>query len=50
MYMLHHYLQRGIKPEDVINLPLAEKVFYKASLEVYLKEKADEYKALSGKA
>ena len=48
--MLHHYLQRGIKPEDVINLPLADKVFYKASLEVYLDEREREYKALAGKA
>ena len=46
--MLHHYLQRGIKPEDIINLPLAERVFYKASLEVYLQERAREYKALAG--
>ena len=48
--MLHHYLQRGIKPEDVINLPLADKMFYKASLEVYLDEREREYKALAGKA
>ena len=48
--MLHHYLQRGIKPEDVINLPLAEQIFYKASLEVYLEEREREYRALSGKA
>ena len=48
--MLHHYLQRGILPETIINLPLAEKVFYKASLEVYLEEREREYKALAGKA
>ena len=48
--MLHHYLQRGIKTEDVINLPLTEKMFYKASVEMYLEEREREYRALSGKA
>jgi hypothetical protein len=46
--MLHHYLQRGIKPEDVINLSLTEKMFYKASLEAWLDEEERKYRALAG--
>ena len=48
--MLHHYLQKGILPEQIINRPISEQVFFKASLEVYLEEREREYRALSGKA
>jgi len=46
--MIHHYLQRGILPEKIINLPLSEKMFYKASLEVYLEDRLKELKAMAG--
>lgn len=48
MYMVHHYLQRGVPPEKVINLPHAEKLFYRASMELYFEEEAEKYRALGG--
>ena len=46
--MLCHFLNRGIIPERVINLPLSEKLFYKASYEIYVEDEYEKYKALSG--
>ena len=46
--MICHFLNRGILPETVINLPLTEKVFYKACYEIYVEDEAEKYKALMG--
>ena len=46
--MLHHFLQRGIQPESIINLPLTEKMFYRASMDLYIEEETAKYKALTG--
>jgi len=41
MYLIHHYLQRGFKPEYIINLPFIDKLFYRASMDLYLEEKSE---------
>ena len=46
--MLCHFLNRGIEPEKIINLPLSEKLFYKACYEVYMEDEYEKYKALTG--
>ncbi len=46
--MLCHFLNRGIEPKKVINLPLSEKLFYKACYEVYMEDEYEKYKALTG--
>lgn len=46
--MLCHFLNRGIEPEKIINLPISEKLFYKASYEIYMEEEYKKYAALVG--
>ena len=46
--MLCHFLKRGITPDKIINLPLADKLFYKASYEIYMEDEYEKYKALTG--
>jgi len=46
--MLHHFLQRGIKPEYIMNLPLTEKMFYRASMDLFIEEETAKYRALTG--
>ena len=46
--MLCHFLNRGIEPEKIINLPMQEKIFYKASYEIYMEDEHEKYKALTG--
>ena len=46
--MLCHFLNRGIRPEQIINLPYGEKLFYKAAYELYCEEEYEKYKALAG--
>ena len=46
--MLCHYLNRGIEPKDIINLPLADKLFYKACYEIYMEDEYKKYAALVG--
>ena len=46
--MLCHFLNRGIAPKDIINLPVAEKLFYKASYEINTEDEYEKYKALTG--
>ena len=46
--MLCHFLNRGIEPEKIINLPLGDKLFYKASYEIYMEDEYEKYKALTG--
>ena len=46
--MLCHFLNRGILPEHIINLPFAEKVFYKGCYEIYVEDEYEKVKALSG--
>ena len=46
--MLCHFLNRGITPDKIINLTLADKLFYKASYEFYMEKKKEKYKALTG--
>ena len=41
--MLCHFLNRGIEPKKVINLPLSEKLFYKACYEVYMEDEYEKY-------
>lgn len=45
--MLCHYLNRGIEPHKIINLPLADKLFYKACYEIYTEDEYEKYKALT---
>lgn len=46
--MLCHFLNRGIEPNRIINLPFAEKLFYKASYEIFIEDEVEKYKALLG--
>lgn len=46
--MLCHYLNRGIEPHKIINLSLADKLFYKACYEIYTEDEYEKYKALTG--
>ena len=42
--MLCHFLNRGITPDKILNLPFADKLFYKASYEVYMEDEYEKYK------
>lgn len=46
--MLCHFLNRGIEPEKIINLTLADKLFYKACYEIYTEDEYEKYKTLVG--
>ena len=46
--MLCHYLNKGILPEEIINRPFAEKLFFKASYEIDKEEEYEKLKALAG--
>jgi len=46
--MINHYLQRGFKPIYIINLPVTEKMFYMAGMEICIEEESEKYKALGG--
>ena len=46
--MLCHYLNKGILPEEILNRPFSEKLFFKASYEVYKDEEYEKLKALAG--
>lgn len=43
--MLHHYLQKGILPDYILKLHYSEKLFYKASMELFFEEEAEKLKA-----
>ena len=44
--MLHFYLQKGIQPGDILSLPPVEKLFYLASMNLYME---DQKRALEGR-
>ena len=46
--MLCHFLNRGIPPDKIINLPIAEKLFYKGCYEIFMEDEYEKYKALTG--
>ena len=46
--MFCHFLNRGITPDKIINLPLTDKLFYKASYEIYMEDEYKKYAALVG--
>ena len=46
--MLCHFLNRGILPDKIINLPLTEKMFYKAAYEIFIEDEYEKFKALTG--
>jgi len=46
--MLHHYLQRGFKPEQIINLPYIDKLFYRASMDLAIEEEIERLNSLGG--
>ena len=46
--MLCHFLNRGVEPEKIINLPMQEKIFYKAAYEIHVEDEHEKYKALTG--
>ena len=46
--MLCYFLNRGITPDKIINLPLTDKLFYKASYEIYMEDEYKKYAALVG--
>ncbi len=48
MQLVHYYLQKGISSEKILDLPLSEKMFYKASMELEIETEAKKYKALFG--
>jgi len=46
--MLHHFLQRGIMPEKIINRPIADKMFFIASVRLAMDEEREKMKAVAG--
>ena len=46
--MLCHFLNLGITPDKIINLPLTDKLFYKASYEIYKEDEYEKYRSLTG--
>ena len=46
--MFCHFLNRGITPDKIINLPLSEKLFHKACYEIYMEDEYKKYAALVG--
>ena len=46
--MLCHFLNRGIVPDKILNLPLTERLFYKCCHEIYVEDEYEKYKALTG--
>lgn len=46
--MVHHYLQRGWKLNDFIDLTLFDKQFLMASMALHIDEETEKYKALAG--
>ena len=46
--MLCHFANRGIVPEQIINQPLTEQIFYKACYEIFMEDEYEKYKALTG--
>ena len=48
LYMIHHYLQRGILPEKVLARPEIEKVFFLASAKKANDDEYAKWKALGG--
>ncbi|MCG8501403.1 MAG: hypothetical protein MJB12_13485 [Firmicutes bacterium] len=46
--MLHHYLQRGITPEYILNMSRTERMFYFASMEKYFEEEQEKINAGMG--
>ena len=45
---MHYYLQKGFAPEQILNLPFREKMFYKASMALAIDEEVQKAKAMSG--
>lgn len=46
--MIHHYLQPGVSPENIINRTGLEKLFFKASMTLHFEEEAEKYRQLFG--
>lgn len=46
--MLHHYLQRGITPVYILSLDLPSRLFYMASMETALEERAKMFEITEG--
>jgi len=46
--LIHHYLQRGFKPEDVLNLSTWATEFYMASMLLSFDEEAEKWRAVNG--
>ena len=46
--MLCHFLNRGLTPEQIINLPTTEQFFYKSCYEIYVEDEVKKYKAILG--
>lgn len=44
--MVHHYLQRGMRPREILGLPLSDLAFYRASMELQREEDLSKLKAL----
>ena len=40
--LVHYYLQKGFKPEDILSLDYLSKLFYLASMEVELEKQGGE--------
>ena len=46
--MVHHFLQRGIMPEKILNRPIAERLFFVASVRLEMEHEREKIKAMSG--
>lgn len=45
--MVHYYLQRGIRPGDLLGLPLSDLAFYRASMEIQREEEIARLRAFA---
>ncbi len=46
--MIHHYLKKGISPEQILNLNPSESLFYFSSMELELEELKNQYQCEGG--
>lgn len=48
LYLIHHYLKKGIMPEVILKLTEAERLFFTASYVLELEEENKKWEKLSG--
>lgn len=47
LYLVHHYLKKGIMPEVILNLSEAERLFFTASYSLEIEEENKKWEKMS---